>query len=234
MNITKLLQLAGVPAELHAEALACFAQAKLDHPSHLRKHWIRLTKAGKIADMLGWETNRLIEVRPDLLDLDIAPVLNVTAHGDNGPWVETPEGGRPNPDAWLNKNPESDEYKQAVASNYWCPGEHPRTCKSHKAQYRRNGGEGQAWRFGKSIDPSLPLQEWTANGITVLKCASVWQAYGTLRILGPLRWKFDVGYEIGNAFAKLAGRWVQSWYPLPGYELRACVCWVVYPTIFKS
>ena len=46
--------------------------------------------------------------------------------------------------------------------------------------------------------------------------------------------KIDIGYEVGNVFAKINGKWVQSWYPLPTHELRACVCWVVYPTWSKS
>lgn len=233
MNLSKALTLAGVPAELHAKALACFTCSKKDQPSHLRKHYIRLFKAGKIADMLPWTANRLIEVRPDLADWDIAPMLNITCNGDNIDWIDTPVGGRPNPDCWLDPDPESIEHKLACLRNYWLPGTHPRSPEARKAWYRRNAGEYQAWRKGVVIDPSLPLQEWTANGITVLKCGDVWQAWGTLQIAGPLHWKFDVGYEVGNVFGRINGRWVQTWYPIKGHELRACVCYVVYP-IFKS
>ena len=117
--------------------------------------------------------------------------------------------------------------------NYWLPGVHPRADESRKAWYRRNAGEYEAWRKGVAIDPALLPQEWSANGVTVLHSGGVWQAYGTLQILGPIRRKFDIGYEVGNVFAFVNDKWVQSWYPLPGHELRACVCWVVYP-VFRS
>lgn len=233
MNLNRILDLAGVPATLHAEAIACFEQSRQDQPSHLKKHWIRLTKAGKIASLLDWQDNRLIDKHPEFADWDIAPVLNVTCNGDNGPWIETPEGGRPNPDSWLDADPESADYQLACQQNYWLPGTHPRSPEARKAWYRRNACEYQAWRNGMAIDTTLPLQEWTDNGITVIKCGHAWQMRGTLQILGPIRWKFDVGYEVGNVFGWINERWTQSWYPLPDYELRACVCYVVYP-IFKS
>lgn len=227
MNLQNLLRAAGVPAHLHPEALACFSQSKRDHPSHLRKHWIRLFKAGKIASLLDWQDERLIGRHPELADWDIAPVRNVTCNGDNLPWDET----GPVTGAWLDGDAGSVDYQLAVQRNYWLPGVHPRADESRKAWYRRNAGEYEAWRKGMVTDPALLPQVWSANGVTVLRSGHVWQAYGTLPILGPIRWKFDIGYEVGNVFAFVNDKWVQSWYPLPGYELRACVCWVVYPTI---
>lgn len=235
MNLNRILTLAGVPAELHAEALACFERARRDHPSHLRKHYIRLLKAGKIASLLDWSDNRLIDKHPELADWDIAPVLNVTCNGDNGPWIVDEIGqGKPYENSWLDPDPASVEYALACQRNYWLMGHHPRSPEARKAWYRRNAGEYQAWRKGMPIDPATPVQVWTANGVTVLKCGDVWQAFGTLQVLGPLRWKFDIGYEVGNVFAKVGGKWVQSWYPLPTHELRACVCYVVYPVILKT
>ena len=228
MNESRALTIAGVPTTLHAEALECFAASREDQPSVLYKHFVRLFRAGKIASLLDWHDERLIDKHPELAEWDIAPVLNVTCNGDALPWDETgPIAG-----AWLDKDPESTDYQLAVQRNYWAPGTHPRSPEARKAWYRRNAGEYEAWRKGMAIDPALLPQVWSANGVTVLRSGHVWQAYGTLQIVGPLRWKFDIGYEVGNVFAKVGGKWVQSWYPLPGYELRACVVWVVYPTIF--
>ena len=67
-----------------------------------------------------------VELDPKYLEHDIAPMINITVHGDNGPWVETPEGGRPIENWALNTDPESEEYKQSVKDNYWCKGEHQR------------------------------------------------------------------------------------------------------------
>lgn len=231
---TRLLTLAGVPDALQAEALACFERSRRDQPSHLRKHWMRLIKAGQIASLLDWQDNRLLDKHHELQDWDIAPVLNVTCNGDAGIWRETPEGGRPDPQCWLDTDPKSADYQLAVQRNYWLPGAHPRSPEARKAWYRRNACEYEAWRKGMPIDPSLPVQEWSAGGVTVLKCGNVWQASGTLQILGPMRWVMDIGYEVGNVMAKVNGAWVQSWYPLPGYELRACVCHVVYPIVSRA
>jgi len=65
-----------------------------------------------------------------------------TAHGDNVPWAGNP--GRPVPHCWLNPDPQSDEYRDAVAACYWAPGNHPRSKTAVKAWYRRNGGAGLA------------------------------------------------------------------------------------------
>ena len=235
MIVNSILELAGVPTGLRAEALLCFEQSKQRQPSHLRKHWVRLMKAGKIASLLDWGDNRLIDKHPELADWDIAPVLNVTCNGDNGPWIVDETGqGKPYENSWLDRDTASVEYALACQRNYWLMGHHPRSPEARKAWYRRNACEYMAWSKGMPIDPAMPMQEWTENGVTVLKCGRVWQAKGTLQILGPLRWKFDIGYEVGNVFARINNRWVQSWYPLPGYELRACVCWVVYPVILKT
>lgn len=232
MNINKILSKAGVPYELHREAIKCFEESKKDQPSHIYKHYVRLTKAKKIAKLLDWEDNRLIYRFPELKKYDIAPMLNTTCNGDNPPWLMTSKGARPYEECSLDKDQESQDYKDAVERCYWAPGHHPRSYEARVAWYARNACEYDAYVLGKFINLSEELKVWQKNNIVVLNCGDVWQAYGTLDIIGPLKWKFDVGYEIGNVFAFIDGKWVQSWYPIDGYLLKAPVCFVVYPTLF--
>lgn len=229
MNATAYLQAAGVPPTLWSEAQTSLDKARAATGGTLgamtwRKHFVRLFRAGKIADLLAWEDERLIDKHPELADWDIAPVRNVTCNGDALPWDET----GPVKGAWLNKDPESVDYQLAVQRNYWLPGTHPRSPEARKAWYRRNACEYVAWELGCPV--GTDVQEWTGNGITVLRSGDAWQIRGIVNWLGPIRLKVDIGYEVGNVFAKVNGKWVQGWYPLPGYELRACVVWVRYPT----
>lgn len=237
MIITHYLQLAGVPPTLWPDAQASIDKARAAYGwslgwMTLRKHFVRLFRAGKIADLLAWEDNHLTDKHPGLAGWDIAPMLNITSNGDNVEWRETPLGGRPDPDSWLNPDPTSDEYQRAVAACYWAPGAHPRSPEARKAWYRRNACEYAAWELGCPVGAGV--QGWTDNGITVLRSGDAWQIRGTAKWLGPIRLKVYIGYEVGNIFAKPNGKWVQRWYPLPGYELRACVAWAVYPTWSKS
>lgn len=216
MNLLKYLQAAGVPVALHQQALESL------HTAHQRadgltwaKWKVRLFKAGEIAKMLPWNAERLINVRPDLANWDIAPMVNVTAHGDNVPWPE----GRPAPGAWLADTPE------ARAANYWCPGEHPRSEKSRKAWYRRNAGEYRAWALGWKVTPGAS-RTWTASGATVRENNGAWQIVAQDKWLGFIPVKVRVGYEIDNV---VRDDGTQLWYPIPGAELRAPVTWSVLP-----
>jgi hypothetical protein len=239
MDIPALLQTAGVPAELHAEAAASLAAARAAtggtlSPMLLRKFRARWFRAGRIAKALPWEANRLIDVRPDWADDDIAPALNITANGDNGLWIETPEGGRPVEHCDTDNDPASPEYRAAVARNYWLPGTHPRSQEARKAWYRRNGGEYLAWRLGIDVDTAQPVREWSAPGITVLRCGNAWQIDALRKVTGPLKLLTHIGFEVGNVFASVNGQRVQSWYPVPGHALRACVTWAVYPVVSSA
>ncbi len=229
MNVTRYLALAGVPPTLWPEAQAAIDEAHATTggtlgPLTWRKHFVRLFRAGKIASLLAWEDNRLIDKHPELAEWDIAPVRNVTCNGDNMPWDETGPVAQP----WINADPESADYQLAVQRNYWLPGTHPRSPEARKAWYRRNACEYVAWERGSPVGAGV--QEWSAGGITVLRSGDAWQITGTRKLFGPIRLKIDAGYEVGNVFAKIGGKWVQGWYPLPGYELRACVVWMRYPT----
>lgn len=222
MNIIKHLQHAGVPEILHPEALSCLDAADTRSDGLLwHKIKVRLFRAGKISKLLPWEAERLVDVRPDLADWDIAPMVNITAHGDNVPWVETPEGGRPAPGQWLDPAD-----AQAVAANYWLPGTHPRSRESRKAWYRRNGGEHEAWARGMPVDLSNGVTVWRGNGATVYRCGDAWQVIAQDKFLFiPV--VVRVGYEISNLWRESDG--AQLWFPIPGHDLRAPVSWSVMP-----
>lgn len=233
MDYTKLLNVAGVPVELHAEAIASLNLAKKNIEGlNFKKMKTRLFKSGKIADMLNWEDERLVTKHPDLIDWDIAPMINVTAHGDNGPWEETPEGGRPQSNYWLNKDPESEEYKEAVKKNYWKKGTHPRSKESRKAWYKRNAGEGHAWRMGMDVNPNDSLEIWRGSEknerVKAVRISGAWIIVASKKLIGSIHLNTRIGFEVDNVMGGLYAP--QSWYPAPGYTLKGPVTWSVLPS----
>ena len=226
MNIAKLIARTDMPAELQPVAVAALEAAKRKAKGLNSGKWrTRIFEAKKLAKKLSWESERLIDVDPTLIDKDVAPVLNVTCYGDNMPWDEAT--GRPVPGQWLNKDPDSAEYKQAVAANYWCEGEHPRSDKSHVAQYRRNAGEGLAWLRGAAVDMPRRPTVYLGDGVAVLHSGDAWELLAFRKLIGRFGIVTRVGYEIDNVwhFPKEA----QGHYPLEGYELRAPLTWTVLP-----
>jgi hypothetical protein len=227
---TQSLTLAGVPQEMHAEALASVALAKQRSSGLTWAKWkVRLFKAGKIADLLDWNDERLCIKHPELCDWDIAPMLNVTAHGDNGPWA--PDGSRPLSGYWLDADPESADYQAAVEANYWAKGTHPRSKESRRAWYRRNAGEYEAWARGAVIDPANGFEIWRGERgrtrVIVWQCSGAWLVKTSFRLVGDLAINTRRGYEIDNVFS---GDYTpQMWWPVPGYELKAPVTWSTVP-----
>lgn len=237
-TLVKYLQIAEVPEELHTEALAALVAAEKAARGLTWQKWKgRLFKARTISKLMRWETNRLIDVKPEWARYDIAPMLNITGHGDNGPWV-FPEGGdlstgRPIQDYWLDKDPESADYQEAVSKCYWCPGHHPRSKKARKAWYLRNSGEYEAWSRGVPVDNTLPVQRWKGESgkteVSIVRCGQAWIVNTRRKLVGKLCLSGRYGNEIDNIFWRTG----QGWWPLPGFELRACVTWSTVPEIAK-
>ncbi|MFA5386813.1 MAG: hypothetical protein WC322_00240 [Candidatus Paceibacterota bacterium] len=226
-----LLTIAGVPETLRTEALANLVVAEERSRGLLwHKIKVRYWYASDCAAALSWKDNRLIDVKPEWASRDIAPVRNVSCNGDNPPWDET----GPVLDAWLDQDPASADYRLAVQRNYWLPGTHPRSYEARKAWYRRNGGEYEAWARGWPIDVNAPYQVWEGTQgrtqVTVQCCSGAWQV-DVRKNYGPIVIEGHYGFEISNVFTTINGPREQSWYPLPGYELRAPVCWATIPRI---
>ena len=227
--MTPALTLAGVPESLHAEAQASLEAADERSAGLTWAKWkVRLFKAGKIADLLDWNDERLCIKHPELCDEDIAPVDNITCNGDMIPWA--PDGSRPLRSYWLSQDPASDDYKAAVAANHrYCPGQHPRSRASRKAWYRRNAGEYKAWRLGAAIDPARGFEIWRGtdgkNTATAWRCCGAWCVSHSQKIIGTLYLNSRKGFEIDNIFC--GDYSPQMWWPISGYQLRAPVTWSV-------
>lgn len=223
MNILKMLETAGVHPLMLPEALEVLETARQRARGLTWAKWkVRLFKAGKIAAAMEWGDERYLGKGDP--NWDIAPMLNITGHGDNVPWPD----GRPAPGAWLNADPESEEFRQAVASNYWLPGTHPRSKESRKAWYRRNAGEYRAWLLGAAVDPTKLVHKWESDGVSARRHNGAWQLVATVPFFGPIKLKIRIGYEIDNV---LRDDGTQLWYPIPGHALQAPVTWSVLPKL---
>lgn len=221
MNYARLLTRAGVPAELHQAAIACLSSTKNRAKGLVWAKWkVRLFKADQIAKSLQWSDERLVDVTPGRGDWDIAPMLNITAHGDNVPW--NPTTNRPVAGAWLSDDQDSPEFQAAVKDCYWSKGNHPRSRQARKAWYRRNAGEYRAWRLGAPVDLAAQQpQVWRGDGVTVYRCGDAW-LINAKRFLVNIR----IGYEIDNLWREDGN--VQLWYPIPGHDLRAPLTWSLF------
>lgn len=221
MNYAKLLTRAGVPVELHQAAIASLSSAKKRAKGLVWAKWkVRLFKADQIAKTLEWSDERLVDVTPDRGDWDIAPMLNITAHGDNVPW--NPATSRPAVGAWLSDDQDSPEFQAAVKDCYWSKGNHPRSRQARKAWYRRNAGEYRAWRLGAPVDLAAQQpQVWQGEGVTVYRCGDAW-LINAKRFLVDIR----IGYEIDNLWREDGN--IQLWYPIPGHDLRAPLTWSLF------
>lgn len=217
-NLQPYLEVAGVPPHLHPQALECLALAEQRARGLLaHKLKVRLLRAPRIARAMPWDAERLLDVRPEWADDDIAPMRNITGHGDNIPWGH--DG--PITGAWLH--PDTDA--QARQACYWCEGEHPRSRKARAAWYRRNGGEYRAWRLGQEVDTARPLEQWVGEQgrltVRALHLDGVWLVISQRRC-GPVTLHGRHGFEIDNAM---------GWVPLPGHALRAPVAWSTVPRL---
>jgi len=240
MDYVKLLTIAGVSADLHDSAISSLMKAEQRAKGLTLAKWkVRLFKAKKISELLSWEDERLIDKHPELAAWDIAPMLNITAHGDNVPWVRTRAGDLPMAGRWLNPDPTSAEYHFAVSENYWKKGTHPRSKESRFAWYRRNAGEYNAWERGEPVSKDMPQQKWAGSdkdtNVKVQRCGNVWFLNVNYKLLKVIPIKTRIGFEIDNVFKvkknEVTGQEevVQLWYPILNHELRAPVTWSTLP-----
>ena len=76
------------------------------------------------------------------------------------------------------------------------------------------------------LDYAAAIQDPTQR---VLNWGNAWQIKALKPLLGPLKLKIDIGFEIDNIWVESNDE--QSWYPIPGYDLRAPVVWYVLPSL---
>ena len=120
----------------------------------------------------------------------------------------------------LDRNPDSLDWRCAVARNYWAKGQHPRSVQARTAWLRRNGGEYEAWARGQAVSATTAIDRWTCESgrwrIEVLRQGEAWQVNARLALLGRFGVGWRLGYEIDNA---------RHAHPRPGFERRACLTW---------
>ena len=213
-----ILTLAKVPPELHAEALAALSKAESASKGLTKaKIKTRLLMAGKIAKVLPWDAERLRDVKPEWADHDVAPMRSITAQGDNPPWQETPEGGRPVENHWLNPDPATTREAPKRA----------RHSTDAMAASTLLGGEHLAWRRGEPIDTANPVQEWVGTQgklqVNVVRSGNAWIIKKRKRLISKLVLTGRYGFEADNVFCG-PGR-TQAWFPIEGVELRAPATW---------
>lgn len=161
-------------------------------------------------------------------DGELAPALKAEAGADvarrraavltaGGQWIKDAPCTLP---LELDRNPDSLDWRCAVARNYWAKGQHPRSVKARTAWLRRNGGEYEAWARGQAVSAATAIDRWTCESgrwrIEVLRQGEAWQVNARLALLGRFGVGWRLGYEIDNA---------RHAHPRPGFERRACLTW---------
>lgn len=222
MKFLKMLTEAGVPNYLLADAIACLQTADKYSDGLFWAKWkTRLFKAGKISKLLSWGDNRLCIEHPELAHMDIAPMKNITCNGDNVEWPNN----IPDENSWMDPDPMTYQYQEAIKRNYWHEGVHPREQASRKAWYRRNAGEMVAYMRGIHVPVKKP-DCFDQNGFKVRRLGTAWQLEGNILLWGFIPARIRVGYEITNV---VRDDGTQLWYPIDGYELRAPLTWSILP-----
>ncbi len=220
----KVLEIAGVPESRHAWIKAQQAQARSRARGLLwHKVKARLLMSWWVTRKLPWDAERLPAKHAKW---DIAPVLNITCNGDNVPWELADGVSRPKSTYWMNPDPASDEYRQAVAATYWCKGHHPRSVKARRAWYRRNGGEHEAWARG--VDLHTPgVEVWHGERgrvrVTVVGTSGSYVIHAQRRLFGRVALVSRKGYEVDNVSWRSETE--MGWMPMPGHRHRAPVTW---------
>lgn len=234
------LEIAKVDGKFHASAIKCLQDAWNSSGGtfgHIlfKKFRARLFYAKRIAKAIPWEGNRLLDYRPEWSDDDIAPMDNITCNGDNVEWYYNADDvAVPNPNSWLNKDPNSIEYKQAVACNYWKPGFHPRSYESRVAWYRRNAGEYLVWSLGKIPAPPEETKYYFGTegttSVRIIQSGDVWMFDVRKKFLKFFWINIAVGYELPNIYINQYSEISQGWFPIKGKELRAPLVWARIPS----
>lgn len=255
MDIKDILTNASVPQEHWDAIYSQMAEANTKADGMLwHKIKVRYGKAGKIAKMFRPDVERLVDIDPKYIDLDVAPVDSVTCNGDNNLWGyryirgdelvwlnhDLPENAGERPrllaegfttdgvslsipvgqaDPATNPN-----YEAEKARSYWTKGKyHQRTPQSWKIWYRRNGGEGYAWRLGMPVNLAQTKDMWKGSRFTVYRIGDVYGISGHKKVLGSLGFIYSMGYEVANVWDFENHK--QKHKPAKGYGLKAALTW---------
>lgn len=210
MNYKEFLTAAGVPPELHPEALASLKRAREQSKKVVPyKRWAPLVMAW-VVPRLPWEAENLPE-RYAKWDND------VSINGDPWPWAQDSSG------RWYRHCPLEDT-PEVRAKCYWAKGHHPR---SRWARYIWLGWRNRATKMSESLGvPATPdkIQMWgdpqtskSHEGVKVYRMGDVWQImsvtkFGPFAIRRNVGWKLNNVLENGHTIANIT--WIPFSFPL--------------------
>lgn len=189
MNCEKYLVAAGVPPELHAEAIASLEKARVLSKSLAPYKWSAPLVMALVVPWLKWSAEKL----PALFskwDNDIS------MNGDPWPWARREDG------SWYRPAPLEDT-PEARAKCYWAKGHHPR---SRWARYVWLGWRNRASKLAHDLGApaSAPIAFWgdekvsrSRAGVCVYRMGDCWQIMAVER-KGPFIVRRNVGWKINN------------------------------------
>lgn len=205
MNFIKFLQAAGVPQELHSEALESLARSKKQSRKLSPYKWSAPLVMLFVVPFLGWEAERL----PKLFskwDND------VSLNGDPWPWAQDSSG------TWYRHCPLEDT-PEVRAKCYWAKGHHPR---SRWARYVWLGWRNRASKLAESlgVDASADkIQMWgdpktskSHEGTKVYRMGDIWQIMSVTK-RGPFAIRRNVGWKLNNVLENGHVRANITWIP---------------------
>ena len=189
MNLVKYLDQAGVPDDLHGEALASLARAKKASQSMFWFKWTAMFVMAYVVQKLKWADERL-PAKWRNYDND------VSMNGDPWPWKELEDG------TWIRFAPLEDT-PEVREQCYWAKGSHPR---SKWARYVWLGWRNRAsiTAFDLGIKAGAPITAFgnekvskSVEGVLALRMGNDWQIM-SVKKFGPFAIRRNVGYKINN------------------------------------
>jgi len=189
MNLLQYLQAAGVPDELHAQALASLQKAQEISSGITPYKWSAPLVMAWVVPRLPWDAEELPQ-RYAKWDNDIS------INGDPWPWAQKPDG------SWYRHAPLEDT-PEVRAQCYWAEGSHPR---SKWARYvwlgLRNRASKLAFDLGAKAQGEIQTFGDTATGrahpgVCVYRMGDHWQIMSVEK-KGPVIVRRNVGWKINN------------------------------------
>lgn len=192
MSYSSLLEKAGVPSELHAEAIASLKCGRSLSLKKIPYNFAAFVVVPFITRSLKWE-DEYLPTKWSKFDNEIS------MNGDNSDWIDLGNGLYERGKVPLEDTPE------IRARNYWKKGHHQRENVSRRAFLLRNRAAKYAHDLGGQIDPEN-RRVWGNPDITninpglfVMESNGLWQIR-TIKRIGPIVFVQNFGYKVNNAW----------------------------------
>lgn len=263
MNISTILNNAGVPKEHHANIKAQFVEADGKAKGMFwHKLKVRYWHVHKIVKLFRLDVERLVDIDPKYLHWDIAPVDSVTCNGDNNLWAYQYWKGSDM--VWLNHDlPENflqrdwllsqgyttDSISRSVPVGLPDPNRNPdyeaEKARSYWTKGKWHQRTKQSWKKwftrnggeGYAWDLGLPVELSESKDMWVGDTYTVRRIGNVYQISGSRKvfWKLALNYSMGYELANVYDfkTGAQKHKPIKGYELKAALTWSVLPGKIK-